>query len=121
MFIYNVTVNIADDVHQEWLKWMKGTHIPDVMKTGCFIDNQMVKVLYVEDEGHTFSTQYKFLEMVDIEKYQKEFGEFAIIFCGGDANFFEKKIKFRIFAIPKLIHFGLNRILEYNVAIQNSN
>ena len=73
MYIYNVTVNVADDAHQEWLKWMKENHIPDVMKTGCFIDNQMVKVLYVEDEGHTYSIQYKFLEMVDIEKYQKEF------------------------------------------------
>ncbi|WP_317899203.1 DUF4286 family protein [Aurantibacillus circumpalustris] len=73
MFIYNVTVNIDDEVHQQWVKWMKEKHIPDVMKTGCFIDSQMVKVLYVEDHGHTFSTQYKFLEMADIEKYQKEF------------------------------------------------
>ncbi len=73
MYIYNVTVNIADDVHNEWVTWMKETHIPDVMKTGCFIDKQMVKVLYVEDEGHTYSIQYKFLEMIDIEKYNKEF------------------------------------------------
>lgn len=73
MFIYNVTVNIADDVHQHWVKWMKEKHMNDVMKTGCFIDNQMVKVLYVEDEGHTYSVQYKFLEMSDIEKYQHEF------------------------------------------------
>lgn len=73
MYIYNVTVNIADEVHQEWLKWMKDVHIPDVMKTGCFIDNQLCKLLYVEDEGHTYSIQYKFLEMADIERYQKEF------------------------------------------------
>ena len=73
MFIYNVTVNIADDVHAEWLKWMKEIHIPDVIKTGCFIDSQILKVLYVEDEGHTYSIQYKFLEMADVEKYQKEF------------------------------------------------
>jgi hypothetical protein len=73
MFIYNVTVNIADDVHQEWLQWMKDTHIPDVMKTGCFVDNQLCKLLYVEDEGHTYSVQYRFLEMADIERYQKEF------------------------------------------------
>jgi len=73
MFIYNVTVNIADEAQNEWLKWMKEIHIPDVMKTGCFIDSQILKVLYVEDEGHTYSIQYKFLEMVDIEKYQKEF------------------------------------------------
>ncbi len=73
MFIYNVTVNIADEVHTEWLRWMKSVHIPDVMKTGCFIDSGILKVLYVEDEGHTYSIQYKFLEMADIEKYQKEF------------------------------------------------
>ena len=73
MFIYNVTVNIADEVHTEWLKWMREVHIPDVMKTGCFIDSGILKVLYVEDEGHTYSIQYKFLEMADIEKYQKEF------------------------------------------------
>jgi hypothetical protein len=75
VFIYNVTVNISDDIHTEWLKWMKETHIPDVMKTGCFIDSQMLKVLYVEDEGHTYSIQYKFLEMSDIERYQKEYAK----------------------------------------------
>lgn len=73
MFIYNVTVNVAEEVHLEWLKWMREAHIADVMKTGCFVDNQIVKVLYVQDEGHTYSIQYKFREMADIEKYQKEF------------------------------------------------
>ncbi len=73
MFIYNVTVNIADEVHQSWLKWMKEKHIADVIKTGCFVDSRILKVLYVEDEGHTYSVQYTFLEMSDIETYQKEF------------------------------------------------
>jgi hypothetical protein len=73
MFIYNVTVNISESAHQEWVKWMKEIHIPDVMKTGCFVDNQLSKLLYVEDEGHTYSVQYRFLEMEDIERYQKEF------------------------------------------------
>jgi hypothetical protein len=27
----------------------------------------------VEDEGHTYSIQYRFLEMADIETYQKNF------------------------------------------------
>ena len=67
MFIYNVTVNIADDVHEEWLSWMKEIHIPEVMKTGCFTDSGILKVLYVADEGHTYSIQYKFLEMKDTE------------------------------------------------------
>ncbi|MFL5753858.1 MAG: DUF4286 family protein [Bacteroidia bacterium] len=72
MFIYNVTVNIDESVHEEWLAWMKEVHIPDVMRTGCFIDSQLVKVLG-QDEGHTYSFQYKFLEMEDYENYQKNF------------------------------------------------
>jgi hypothetical protein len=93
MFIYNVTVNISDDVHQKWLQWMKQTHIPEVMKTGCFIDNQILKVLYLEDEGHTYSVQYKFLEMPDIERYQKEFA--AGLQAEHKALFGEKYTAFR--------------------------
>lgn len=93
MFIYNVTVNVADDVHQQWLGWMKETHIADVMKTGCFIDSQMLKVLYVEDEGHTYSIQYKFLEMADIERYQKEFA--PGLQADHKAMFADKTIAFR--------------------------
>ena len=73
MFIYNVTVNIASDVNTQWVAWMKEIHMPDVMKTGCFVDCQLLKVLYVNDEGDTYSAQYKFLDMADIERYQKEF------------------------------------------------
>lgn len=73
MFIYNVTVNIDEDVHEEWLQWMKATHVPDVMNSGCFVENKIVKVLHVNDEGHTYSFQYTFKDMKDIEKYQKEF------------------------------------------------
>ena len=75
MYIYNVTVNISDEAHQAWLNWMKEKHIADVMKTGCFVDSSMLKVLYVEDEGHTYSIQYKFLELSDFEKYNQEFAK----------------------------------------------
>lgn len=73
MFVYNVTVNVSDIAHHDWLTWMKQTHVPDVIKTGCFVDVRMLKLLYVEDEGHTYSIQYSFLEIVDIENYQKNF------------------------------------------------
>jgi hypothetical protein len=74
MYIYNVTVNISAEAHEEWLSWMKVVHMPDLMRTGCFIDSQLLKVLNVEDEGHTYSAQYKFLEMADLEKYQQQYG-----------------------------------------------
>ena len=70
MFIYNVTINIENTSHDEWLDWIQNVHIPDVMGTGCFIDNRMLKVLNVEDEGTTYSIQYTFLNMSDMEEYK---------------------------------------------------
>ena len=75
MYIYNVTVNVAPEAQEEWVRWMKNTHMADVMKTGCFVDSQLLKVLFVEDEGHTYSVQYKFLEMQDMERYQQNYAQ----------------------------------------------
>jgi len=70
MFIYNVTINVDASVQEEWLSWMQEIHIPDVMGTGCFVESRMLKVLNVEDEGTTYSVQYTFKEMNDIEEYR---------------------------------------------------
>lgn len=73
MYIYSVTVSVDKSVQEDWLKWMKEIHIPDVLNTGCFTGNKIFKVLNVNDEGETFSVQYSFTSMDDIEKYQKEY------------------------------------------------
>lgn len=70
MIIYNVTVNIDNDVHDEWLKWMKDKHIPDVMATGYFLENKMCKVLVAEEQGTTYSIQYTCANMKDYEEYR---------------------------------------------------
>lgn len=50
-----------------------------------------------------------------IARYQQEFAGLRVILCGGDARFFENKLKGPIFAIPELVLSGLNSILIYNV------
>jgi len=50
-----------------------------------------------------------------INEYKKRYPEIKIILTGGDANFFEKQLKKRIFADENIVLKGLNRILEYNV------
>jgi len=50
-----------------------------------------------------------------IERYTEAYGEFNIILTGGDYNYFDKRLKNSIFAVPELIFMGLNSILEYNV------
>lgn len=69
MYIYSVTVSIEKDLADEWHQWMKTIHIPMVMETGYFTEYKMCKVLNVDDEGQTFSTQYTFQKMEDIEHY----------------------------------------------------
>ena len=76
MYLYNVTVNVEDDVHDNWLQWMKSAHVPEVMATGCFVANRMLKVLSeVENNGTTYSFQYYFTKMEDYIRYQDKFAK----------------------------------------------
>lgn len=50
-----------------------------------------------------------------IHQYQLKFEDLRVILCGGDARFFENKLKGSIFASPDLVLVGLNSILIYNV------
>lgn len=72
MIIYNVTINIDDSVHEEWLEWMMEEHIPQVMETGKFFKAKMVKVLVVEETGNTYSVQYFAEDKEKLNEYYKE-------------------------------------------------
>ncbi len=74
MIIYNVTTNIDNDVHDEWLYWMKTIHIPNVMSTGHFLEYKMCKVLVEEEQGTTYSVQYTCANTTDLEKYRTQHG-----------------------------------------------
>ncbi|MFN5325129.1 MAG: DUF4286 family protein [Bacteroidota bacterium] len=74
MIIYNVTVNIDNAVKDEWLQWMQETHIPDVMATGLFIENRILRLIGDEDSGGTtFAIQYTAKNMDDYLRYRDEF------------------------------------------------
>ena len=49
-----------------------------------------------------------------IARAEAEFDDLRIIFTGGDANYFAKRLKNAIFATADLVILGLNKILEYN-------
>jgi type III pantothenate kinase len=49
-----------------------------------------------------------------IEAFSKKKGEKCIIFTGGDAKYFVKRIKNTIFADCEPVFYGLSRILDYN-------
>lgn len=49
-----------------------------------------------------------------INQYADRFPNLGVILCGGDAGFFENKLKRSIFVAPDLVLIGLNRILRHN-------
>ncbi|TAI47224.1 DUF4286 family protein [Flagellimonas allohymeniacidonis] len=76
MLIYNVTINIDESVHDEWLHWMRDKHIPDMLSTGKFSHAKMMKVLVEEDMGGvTYSVQYTTKDRSTLEAYYKEDAE----------------------------------------------
>jgi hypothetical protein len=76
MFIYNVTTNIEEKVHDKWVEWMKTEHIPSMLETGKFVSATMSRVDVVESMGGiTYSVQYKIEDKATLERYFEEDAE----------------------------------------------
>ncbi len=75
MILYNVTVNIDNEVCQEWLHWMKTAHMLDVLNTGMFKTAKIFRLLDVEQsEGTTtYAVQYFADSLTDVKHYQRHF------------------------------------------------
>lgn len=58
MILYNVTIILDEDIHQEWLQWVNNSHINEVMNTGYFVSSRILKVLDSPNEGITYCIQY---------------------------------------------------------------
>jgi hypothetical protein len=71
--IYNVTVSVDEPIHQEWLKWMKEVHVPEVIGTGFFESSRICRVLAHEEGGVTYAIQYVVKSLQDYDSYQKDF------------------------------------------------
>jgi hypothetical protein len=59
MILYNVTSNIDQSIHEQWLQWMQEKHIPEILATGKFMSAKLVRVLVEEEMGGlTYAAQY---------------------------------------------------------------
>lgn len=71
--------------------------------TRTAVEQGVMQGLVYEIEGH-------------IRCMEAKIGNLSVIFTGGDAKYFVKRIKNTIFANCDLVFCGLNRILEYNAS-----
>lgn len=77
MIIYNVTIKVANTIADAWLKWMKETHLKDMMSTGKFLGYRMCSLENVtdEDDAKTFVVQYECTSMAEYDAYINEDSE----------------------------------------------
>lgn len=71
MILYNVTSSIEPAVADEWLDYMRSTHMPEVMETGFFLKSQLCRLLNEEDNGITYAAQYYCLSIEQLDEYQR--------------------------------------------------
>ncbi|NQY06341.1 MAG: DUF4286 family protein [Flavobacteriaceae bacterium] len=93
MYIYNVTINVEDNIHEEWLEWIK-PHIKEVIATGKFTKAKMTQVLVDEEMGGTtYSIQYTSPSRELLDRYYEE--DAPKLRTDGLARFDNKMLAFR--------------------------
>ena len=73
MILYNVTTSLEPHIADEWVAYMLGHHMADVVGTGCFIRSQLLRLLNEEDNGITYAAQYFAVSLEQLEAYQEHF------------------------------------------------
>lgn len=67
-------MKVDHSIHDEWVRWQKEEHIPDILATKQFVDYKFYRLLdQDEDDGPTYIIQYIAAEMNAYKKYIEEF------------------------------------------------
>lgn len=72
---------------------MTETHIPEVLATGLFVSNRLLKVIDSPNEGVTYCAQYVAQSLEDYNVYQQNFD--SALVQDLDIKFKDKFVSFR--------------------------
>ncbi|GAA0877355.1 DUF4286 family protein [Algoriphagus jejuensis] len=65
MILYNITINVSPDIEEDFISWMKETHIPEMLAIGVFDEHKFFRLLHDSEDGSTnYCVQY-FTENID--------------------------------------------------------
>ncbi len=74
MFVYTITNKVNNSIADEWLKWQKDKHIPEIMATGFFDEFKIFHLLDQDDtDGVTYIIQYFTAEKNNYKTYLEDF------------------------------------------------
>ena len=59
MYLYNITYLVSHQIHEQWLRWMKEEHVPEMLSSGLFTHHRIMQLVEVDEtEGLTYSFQF---------------------------------------------------------------
>ena len=73
MIIYSVAITIDADIESEWVDWMKRIHVPDVVRTGCFTECRIYKVIDSDAAELSYVMQYCCRSLEEYHRYRNNF------------------------------------------------
>lgn len=74
MIVYNITVNVTHQAHNQWMKWLKEEHLPEIMETKTFYDIKIYQLINIDDtDGPTYSVQFFASSMKEYDLFINEY------------------------------------------------
>ena len=73
MIIYQVAITIEASIESEWRDWMKRVHVPDVVRTGCFTECRIYKVIESDGPDPSYVMQYQCPSQEEYHRYRENF------------------------------------------------
>ncbi|GAB2487418.1 MAG: DUF4286 family protein [Cytophagales bacterium] len=94
MILYNITINVTPDIEEDFLSWMKSTHIPEVLETGIFHEHKFFRLLHDSEDGSTnYCIQYFTDSMEQMMEYEKKHA--SILRAKTQERYRDKAVAFR--------------------------
>ena len=74
MFVYNITTKVDHTILDEWIRWQKEIHIPEIMATNLFTEFKFYQLLGHDDEGgKNFVIQFIANRRAEYDAYLEQF------------------------------------------------
>ena len=73
MIVYNLSIKVSNEIHDDWVKWQKQEHIPEIMATGYFTDYKFFRLLEHDDsDAIIYIIQYFASSLKEYDAYINE-------------------------------------------------
>jgi hypothetical protein len=75
MIIYNTTFQVDDDVHSNFLIWMKECYIPEVQQHGTLTSPRLTRILSHHADGTSYALQWEVPSTAMLHAWHTQLGE----------------------------------------------